>query len=132
MKRCSIWWPFVFAMVLGVTGCGDEGDPGGGGAGGSGATGGSGAGGSGATGGDGTGGSGATSGGDCARICRSPCLEDFPPPGTVDDCERSCATGFFTCIPELVAVYDCFEAYSCDPGVSCLDETRDFTSCTIP
>jgi hypothetical protein len=24
MKRCSIWWSAVFAMVLAVTGCGDD------------------------------------------------------------------------------------------------------------
>lgn len=113
MNRCSIWWSAAFAMVLGVTGCGDDGDTGGSGG--------------------GSGGGGAS--GDCARICESPCVGEYLPPGAVDDCQRSCDMGFFTCIPELIAALDCIEALGCDSGggsLACVDESETLTSCLLP
>ena len=98
------------ALVLGVTGCGD-----GGGTGGSGATGGTGV------------------DGDCARICENPCVGEYLPPGAVDDCQRSCDMGFFTCIPELVAALECIEALGCDgSSLACVDESETLTSCLVP
>lgn len=117
MTRSSIWWSLAFAMALGVTGCGDEGDPSG-----SGGTGGS-------------GGAGGSIGGDCARICESPCVGEYLPAGALDDCERSCAMGFFTCVPELVAALDCVETLGCDSGggsSACADESQALTSCLLP
>ncbi len=115
MKRCSIWWSAVFAMVLGVTGCGDDGE----------------AGGTGATGGgpDGTGATGG--GGDCARICESPCVGEFLPAGALDDCIRTCEMGGFPCTPETIAVLSCLETIDCGRGGStaCSAESEAFTSC---
>jgi len=81
-----------------------------------------------------TGGSGATGGtgvgGDCARICESPCVSEYLPPEAVDDCQRSCDMGFFICIPELIAVLECIEALGCDgSSPACIDESSALTSC---
>ena len=101
-------------MVLGVTGCGDEGDTSG----------------SGATGGSGSGGAGGSVGGDCARMCGSPCVGEYLPAGALDDCERSCAMGFFTCVPEIIAALDCIEALNCEGSSdACLDESQALTTC---
>lgn len=109
-------------MVLGVTGCGEQGDGGGGAPGGGGAAG--------TVGAAGGGGSGAAGGGDCARICGSPCVGEYLPPGALDDCELSCAMGFFTCIPELIDALDCIEGYSCvGTEPSCIAQTAALTTC---
>ena len=123
MARSWIGWSLALAILIGLAGCGDEGDPGG-----SGGTAGSG-------GSGGSAGVGGMVGGDCARICGSPCVGEYLPAGALDDCERSCAMGFFTCIPELVAALDCIEALGCDSGggsSACVDESEAFTSCLLP
>jgi hypothetical protein len=126
MARSRIGWSLAFAIVVGLAGCGDEGGAGGsGGTAGAGATGGSG----------GMGGMGGMISGDCARICGSPCVGEYLPAGALDDCERSCAMGFFTCVPELIAALDCIEALGCDSGggsSACVDESEALTSCLVP
>jgi hypothetical protein len=129
MARSWIGWSLAFALVLALAACGDDGSPGGsGGTAGHGGTAGSGASG-------GSGGVGGAAGGDCARICESPCVTEYLPAGALDDCERSCAMGFFTCVPELVAALDCIEALGCDSGggsSACVDESEAFTNCVLP
>jgi hypothetical protein len=105
MKTFSIGWSLVFVLVLGVTGCGDSG----GGSAGSG---------------------GSASNPDCTRLCENPCVGEYLPPGAVDDCERSCNMGFFTCIPELIAGVECIEAMGCDgTSPACLDESAALAAC---
>ena len=112
------WCSLVFALVVAMAGCGDEGGTAG--------TGGSaGAGGSG----------GGTSSGDCARICESPCVGELLPAGALDDCVNACTMGFFTCVPEIVSALDCIEPLGCGSGggsSACVDESQALTSCLQP
>lgn len=117
MKRCSIGWSVVVALILGINGCGESGGS---------------AGGAGGAGSAGTGGSGGSNP-DCTRLCENPCVGEYLPEGALDDCERSCNMGFFTCIPELIAGVECIEALGCDgSSPACLDESAALTACLVP
>ena len=122
MKKHSIWLPVLFAMMLGITGCGDDETTGG-----TGATGGSGA----------TSGSGATGGSNggefCSTICNSPCVGDLGMAGEVQECIDGCSAGgiFEGCESETVAFIDCLEANDCGEsgGIACANQAIAFAQC---
>lgn len=131
MTRQSTLAPVVLAMALGLAACGESGSGGESGAGGSAGTGGSaGSGGTADTGGDG--GTGGMANDECNRICESPCVGEYLPPGSVDDCLRSCRMGFFVCIPDLIAALECIEMIACDILADpCLAQSEALTTCLV-
>ncbi|MGB5810172.1 MAG: hypothetical protein WBG86_06555, partial [Polyangiales bacterium] len=71
---------------------------------------------------------------ECNAICSSPCIEDFLPANSLDDCVRACemdAGILQDCLSETVAVLNCLETIDCgDSGsTECLDEVQTFSDC---
>ncbi len=110
MTRITMWCLGVLVVALGAVGCGDEG-------------------------GSGIGDNGG--GGDCARICGSPCVAEFLPAQSGDDCVRACEmdAGILSgCLSETVTVLECLETIDCGRSGStgCLDQSLAFSDCISP
>jgi hypothetical protein len=113
---------FTCFVALACAGCGDDETESNGGNGGTGAS-------------MGTGGTGNTSsGGECQRICESPCIDDVGlEESEVAECVQACEMDGFPlgdCLAETVALLECLEPLDCQPqGLNCLDQTLDFSNC---
>ena len=114
MTKRSIVVPVVLFLALSLAACGES----------------NGGGSAGMNGTGGTAGTGGIADDDCSRICESACVEEVIPVGMVDDCILSCRMGFFTCIPQLIAVLECIELVSCDILADpCTTQSEALTTC---
>ena len=110
MTRINLLFMGVLVVALGAVGCGDE---------------------------EGSNMAQNGGGGDCARICGSPCVAEFLPAQSGDDCVRACEmdAGILSgCLSETVTVLACLETIDCGRSGStrCLDQSLAFSDCISP
>ena len=113
MTNQSLWLPILFALALGVAGCGDSGSGGDGGS-------------------DGTGNTNGN-GGVCSTVCNSECVGLLPATGgNVGACIDGCnASGVYDgCENEASAFVSCLENNGCqEAGLECVDQAASFGAC---